>query len=164
MNSDLRLATPQHRLAAVAVDAGLYIVTLGIGWSIWALIMWAKGQTPGKQLLKIRVYGEVKNQPANWGHMLVRQSLIPGALTFSLYIPYLIFVFGAGDYSFNVTSGIAMLLLVAAYVAIVIIDIVWIFGPQRGLKILQVWVRPPPRAQLQSIYLSSCVNYLPTKG
>jgi uncharacterized RDD family membrane protein YckC len=131
MNSDLKLATPQHRLAAAAVDAGLYLVTLGIGWSIWTLIMWAKGQTPGKQLLKIRVYGEVKNQPANWGHMLVRQSLIPGALTFFFYIPYLIFYVGAGDYTFSVISGITMLLLVAAYVAMVIIDIVWIFGPQR---------------------------------
>lgn len=131
MNSDQKLATPQHRLAAIAVDAGLYIATLGIGWAIWSLIMWAKGQTPGKQLLKIRVYGEVKNQPANWGHMLVRQSLIPGALTFFFYIPYLIFVVGAGNYSFGVISGIGMLLLVAAYVAMGVIDIVWIFGPRR---------------------------------
>ena len=131
MNSDLKLATPQHRLAAAAVDAGLFIATLGIGWSIWSLIVWGKGQTPGKQLLKIRVYGEVKNQPANWGHMLVRESLIPEAFAFFFYIPYLIFIFGAGDYTFGVISGITMLLLVAANVAISIIDIVWIFGPQR---------------------------------
>jgi uncharacterized RDD family membrane protein YckC len=131
MNTELKLATPQHRLGAVAVDAGLYMATLGIGWLIWNLVMWGKGQTPGKQLLKIRVYGEVKNSPANWGHMLVRQSLIPGALTFFFYIPYLIFLIGDGEYEFSAISGVAMLLLVAAYVAMVIIDIVWIFGPQR---------------------------------
>lgn len=129
--TDHKLATPQHRLGAAAVDAGLYIVTLGIGWAIWNLIMWGRGQTPGKQLLKIRVYGEVKNSPANWGHMLVRQSLLPGTLTLFLYIPSLIFYIGNSQYEFSAISSIAMLLLVAAYLAIVIIDIVWIFGPRR---------------------------------
>lgn len=131
MITDHKLATPQHRLGAAAVDAGLYIVTLGIGWAIWNLIMWGRGQTPGKQLLKIRVYGVVKNSPANWGHMLVRQSLLPGTLTFFLYIPSLIFYLGNSQYEFSAISSIAMLLLVMAYLAIVIIDIVWIFGPQR---------------------------------
>jgi uncharacterized RDD family membrane protein YckC len=131
MITDHKLATPQHRLGAAAVDAGLYIVTLGIGWAIWNLIMWGRGQTPGKQLLKIRVYGEVKNSPANWGHMLVRQSLLPGTLTLFLNIPSLIFYIGNSQYEFSAISSIAMLLLVAAYIAIVIIDIVWIFGPQR---------------------------------
>lgn len=131
MITDHKLATPQHRLGAAAVDAGLYIVTLGIGWAIWNLIMWGRGQTPGKQLLKIRVYGEVKNSPANWGHMLVRQSLLPGTLTLFLYIPSLIFYIGNSQYEFSAISSIAMLLLVMAYLAIGIIDIVWIFGPQR---------------------------------
>ena len=131
MITDHKLATPQHRLGAAAVDAGLYIVTLGIGWAIWNLIMWGRGQTPGKQLLKIRVFGEVKNSPANWGHMLVRQSLLPGTLTLFLYIPSLIFYIGNSQYEFSAISSIAMLLLVMAYLAIVIIDIVWIFGPQR---------------------------------
>ena len=131
MITDHKLATPQHRLGAAAVDAGLYIVTLGIGWAIWNLIMWGRGQTPGKQLLKIRVFGEVKNSPANWGHMLVRQSLLPGTLTLFLYIPSLIFYIGNSQYEFSAISSIAMLLLVMAYLAIVIIDIVWIFGPRR---------------------------------
>lgn len=131
MITDHKLATPQHRLGAAAVDAGLYIVTLGIGWAIWTLIVWGRGQTPGKQLVKIRVYGEVKNSPANWGHMLVRQSLIPAALTLSLNIPSLIFIIGNSQYEFSAISSIAMLLLVMAYLAIVIIDIVWIFGPTR---------------------------------
>lgn len=131
MITDHKLATPQHRLGAAAVDAGLYIVTLGIGWAIWTLIVWGRGQTPGKQLLKIRVYGEVKNSPANWGHMLVRQSLLPGTLTLFLYIPSLIFYIGNSQYEFSAISSIAMLLLVMAYLAIVIIDIVWIFGPRR---------------------------------
>jgi uncharacterized RDD family membrane protein YckC len=131
MNTELTLATPQHRLAANAVDAGFYIATLGIGWLIWNLIMWGKGQTPGKQLLKIRVYGEVKNRPANWGHMLVRQLLLPGMLTFFFYIPYLIYIIGDGRYTFDAISGVGMFLLVASYVALLIIDIVWIFGPQR---------------------------------
>lgn len=130
MNSEHKLATPQHRLGAVAVDVGLYMATLGIGWFIWNLVTWSKGQTPGKQLLKIRVYGEVKKSPANWGHMLVRQWIIPGAAIFSFYIPYLIYIIGNGTYEFSAVSGAAMFLLGAAYVAMVIVDLVWIFGPQ----------------------------------
>lgn len=32
-----------------------YTVTLAIGWLIWALIVYSHGQSPAKQLLKMRV-------------------------------------------------------------------------------------------------------------
>ena len=31
------------------------IVTVFIGWLTWTLIVWARGQTPGKQILGMRV-------------------------------------------------------------------------------------------------------------
>ena len=88
-----KLATPGHRIGAFAVDMGLNFVTLGIGWFIWSLIMWGKGQTPGKNLLKIRVINEVNRQPAQWGHMCLRQVVIPSTISLSWYVPYLFFLF-----------------------------------------------------------------------
>ncbi len=75
--SDYRYATFQHRLGAYALDWGLALLTLGIGWLIWSLIVWPEGQTPAKKILKLRTINIVTKQPATWGHMSIREFLIP---------------------------------------------------------------------------------------
>lgn len=76
-NSNMRLATFQHRLGAYALDLALAFLTLGIGWVIWSLIVWGQGQTPAKKILKLRVYAADNTQrPATWGHMAVRELLL----------------------------------------------------------------------------------------
>lgn len=76
-NSNMRLATFQHRLGAYALDLALAFLTLGIGWLIWSLIVWGQGQTPAKKILKLRVYAADNTQrPATWGHMAVRELLL----------------------------------------------------------------------------------------
>ena len=62
-NSNLRLASFQHRLGAYALDCALAFVTLGIGWFIWSLVVWGQGQTPAKKILKIRVYAADTQRP-----------------------------------------------------------------------------------------------------
>ena len=79
-DSNWRLATFQHRLGALALDCALYVVTLGIGWVIWSLVLWGQGQTPGKKILKIRVYAADTQRPATWGHMAIREFLIMFAI------------------------------------------------------------------------------------
>lgn len=74
--SGLRPASFQHRLGALVLDSVLATITLGIGWIIWSLITWGKGQTPAKQILKIRVYAVNTRRPATWGHMAVRELLV----------------------------------------------------------------------------------------
>ena len=69
-NQNLRLASFQHRLGALALDAVLFMVTFGIGWVIWSLIVWGEGQTPAKKILKIRVYAADTQRPATWGQDL----------------------------------------------------------------------------------------------
>ena len=85
------LATPGHRIGAIAVDIGFYIVTLGIGHFIWNLVVMAQGQSPGKQLLKVRVMSEITNKPANWGHMAIRNYLIPLSMSLPFLVPYYYF-------------------------------------------------------------------------
>ena len=75
--SEYRFASFQHRLASYAVDLGFALLTLGIGWLIWSMIVWGEGQTPAKKILKLRTINKVTNQPASWGHMSIREILIP---------------------------------------------------------------------------------------
>lgn len=54
--------------SAGPVLAGLVL----LGYVIWALVLFTKGQTPGKQLLKLRVIRE-NGQRAGFGTMLLRE-------------------------------------------------------------------------------------------
>jgi uncharacterized RDD family membrane protein YckC len=74
--TNLNLASFQHRLGALFLDAALALVTLGIGWIIWSLIVWGEGQTPAKKILRIRVYAAETRRRATWGHMAIRELLI----------------------------------------------------------------------------------------
>jgi uncharacterized RDD family membrane protein YckC len=75
--NNLRYATFQHRLGGIALDGALFFCTCGLGWMIWALVLWGQGQTPGKQILKMRTMNFTNDLPASWGHMAVREFLIP---------------------------------------------------------------------------------------
>lgn len=127
------LATPQHRLGAVAVDIGLIFATSFIGWGIWSLIVWGRGQTPGKQLLKVRVLNEPTGKPATWGQMLIRQILIGWALA----APYTIaFLFNYLNFSQAAFIGISACLILL--IALHIVDIVWVFGPTHR-RLIDYW-------------------------
>lgn len=81
-------ATVQHRLGGKAVDLAMYTVTFGIGWFIWSLVIWGQGQTPGKQILKLRVYDKTTGKPAKWGHMAIREFLLPLTTTVAI-LPFI---------------------------------------------------------------------------
>lgn len=73
---DFPKANPRHRLAGALLDIVFCWLTLGIGWFIWSLVVWGRGQTPGKQIVKLRVYDKTTGRPVRWGHMLIRQYLL----------------------------------------------------------------------------------------
>ena len=74
---NLRYASFQHRLGAIVLDATLMVITFGIGWLIWSFIVWGEGQTPAKKILKLRTVNFTNGRPATWGHMGIREGLIP---------------------------------------------------------------------------------------
>ena len=76
-NQNFRYASFQHRLGAIALDAALMILTLGIGWIIWSMIVWSDGQTPAKKILKLRTLNQTNGRAATWGHMAIREALVP---------------------------------------------------------------------------------------
>ena len=80
----MRYASFQHRLGAYALDIAISALTFGIGWLIWSFIVWGDGQTPGKKILKIRVRNFDTGAVATWGHMAVRELLVPLAVAIAV--------------------------------------------------------------------------------
>ncbi len=73
----ITLASQGRRLGGFALDTVLSIVTLGIGWIIWYLIVARRGQSPAKQLLGMRVIRE-DGSAAGLGWMLLRDLVVRG--------------------------------------------------------------------------------------
>jgi uncharacterized RDD family membrane protein YckC len=132
------LATPQHRLAGRAVDYGFYIVTFGIGWIIWNLIVWTDGRTPGHQVLKMRVYSTDTKKPASWGHMALRQVVLP--LSYGI-IP-LVFV-GIGA-AMTTNGGSGAVYVAAGYILGVVffcVDAFWIFKDEKRQRVTDIFAK-----------------------
>jgi hypothetical protein len=54
MPESVRLASAWRRLAGHLLEIVLVVVTLLVGWIVWSIIVWGRGQTPAKQLLGMR--------------------------------------------------------------------------------------------------------------
>jgi uncharacterized RDD family membrane protein YckC len=85
-SSNFRYASFQHRLGGYALDCALAVLTLGIGWMIWSFVVWGEGQTPAKKILKMRTVNATTGNAASWGHMAIRELLIPLTIYISAVI------------------------------------------------------------------------------
>jgi uncharacterized RDD family membrane protein YckC len=81
----LQLSSKAKRFGEYLLEILLFIVTLGIGWIIWSLIVWGRGQTPAKQVLGMRVIRPATAETATWGRMALRE--IVGRLLLG-FIPF----------------------------------------------------------------------------
>ncbi len=67
------LASIGRRIGAWFLSIVLAIATLGIGYIIWGLIVWGRGQTPALQVLGMRCWRPESNRVAGWGWMALRE-------------------------------------------------------------------------------------------
>jgi uncharacterized RDD family membrane protein YckC len=65
--------TAGRRLGQYALDGLLLLVTAFIGWFIWSLFIWRRGETPGMQILRIKCVKLESGQVATWGTMFLRE-------------------------------------------------------------------------------------------
>lgn len=82
------ISSRARRFGGYLLTIVLLVVTLWIGYVIWALIVWNRGQTPAKQLLGMYVVDVETGLPATWGKMFVRGFLVDvllGSLTGGLF-------------------------------------------------------------------------------
>lgn len=142
-NNPSPLASVQHRLGGKALDFAISIVTFNIGWLIWSLVVWGRGQTPGKQILKMRVYDKTTGKPAKWGHMAFREFGLPLAVILTVLILNQAFryvfsiiniteLIGRGLLLLNATLSLALLSVV------LLVDPLWIFRKGRRNRLTDV--------------------------
>ena len=92
----LPFATPLLRFGAVILESVLAILTLGIGWFVWWLILLGQGLTPARQILGLRIVDAKTMQPVSSSQVLLR-GFVVYFLAFSALATGLSFVlFGAG--------------------------------------------------------------------
>ena len=136
-NYPYELASPQHRLGGKAVDIAMYLVTFGIGWFIWSLVVWGQGQTPGKQIVSLRVYDATTSKRVKWGHMALREFLVPLALTF-VALPFVLVLSAIpNDY----VSLFAIIFLYLSFFATQLVDAVWIFRQGKQQRLVDVFCK-----------------------
>jgi uncharacterized RDD family membrane protein YckC len=120
-------ASLKHRLGQLFLEYGLFIVTLGVGYIVWFFVSLSRGQTPGKQVLKLRVYDSTTGSPARWGHMFIREIGLYVALGLITLAPALLLY--PGDYltPFDVV-----------YWGVTLADILWIFKSGNRQRLVDV--------------------------
>ena len=67
------LASRGRRIGAYFLAIPLVIVTLGIGYIIWGLMVWGNGQTPALQVLGMRCWRPETNRVAGFWYMALRE-------------------------------------------------------------------------------------------
>jgi uncharacterized RDD family membrane protein YckC len=53
----------------------LAIVTCGIGWLIWSIVLWQQSTSPAKKMLKLKIVDFNTGAPATMTQMLLREGL-----------------------------------------------------------------------------------------
>ena len=69
----VRLSSAWRRLGGYLLEGLLIVLTLLIGWLVWSIIVWGRGQTPAKQLLGMRVLSRETLTSARRGRMFARE-------------------------------------------------------------------------------------------
>ena len=78
----LMLSSQGRRLGAILLEILLVGVTLVIGWLVWALIVYSHGQTPAKQILKMRVVRLEGRQAPGFAVMALRELVLKAIPSF----------------------------------------------------------------------------------
>jgi uncharacterized RDD family membrane protein YckC len=71
----VRLASVGRLIAAFCLAVALFVVTLGVGYIIWGVVIWDQGQTPAQRLLRMRCWLPEAGRVAGREDMAVRQVL-----------------------------------------------------------------------------------------
>ena len=73
MAADIVTTSARRRLLGFVLDIVLFVVTLGVGYLVWSLIVFRGGRSPAKQLLGMRVIKMKDSRPAGWWRMVWRE-------------------------------------------------------------------------------------------
>ena len=63
------------RFGALLLDSLLFVVTCGIGWLIWDIVLWQQSTSPAKKMLNLKIVDINTGAPASMQQMLLREVL-----------------------------------------------------------------------------------------
>jgi uncharacterized RDD family membrane protein YckC len=89
------LASHGRRIGAYFLAIPLAIVTLGIGYAIWGVIVWSSGKTPALQVLGMRCWEPRERRVAGFGTMLLREVVgvfLIGLIPFTQLVSFILFL------------------------------------------------------------------------
>lgn len=75
LGSDVMPCGNGVRLWATVLDGLLFIVTCGIGWLIWDIVLWQQSTSPAKKMLNLKIVDISTGAPASMQQMLLREVL-----------------------------------------------------------------------------------------
>ena len=105
-----------RRFTAWVLELVLISGTAYIGWFVWSLITWGKGQTPAQNLLRIISINEITGAPAKRPHMFIRYFLI--------FASYWIAYFAVSNIAYAINpSGILLATGILIVLAVQLFDI-----------------------------------------
>jgi hypothetical protein len=108
--------SPARRFTAWVLELVLISGTAYIGWFIWSLITWGKGQTPAQNLLRIISINETTGAPAKRPQMFIRFFLI--------FTAYWIAYFAVSNLAYAINpSGFLLVVGILLVLAVHLFDI-----------------------------------------
>ena len=57
------------------LDSLLFVLTCGIGWLIWSIVLWQQSTSPAKKMLNLKIVDINTGAPASMVQMLLREGL-----------------------------------------------------------------------------------------
>ena len=104
--------TNGRRFLAFLLDGVLTILTCGIGWLIWSVVLWQQSTSPAKKMLKMRIVDSRTGAPADMNQMVKRELVSKLVLVIALnYLGVFIgidFAIGLGNLV-TLASGVMVL-------------------------------------------------------
>lgn len=79
-------ASPADRAKAYLLDILLSIVTCGIGWLIWYLIVAGEGYSPAKKIMNLQVIDTKTGYPLGLGKMLLRDWILKSIIMNACFV------------------------------------------------------------------------------
>ena len=113
---ELTPVSPTRRFTAWVLEIVLISGTAFLGWLIWSLVTWSKGQTPAQNLLRIISINETTGAPAKRPQMFIRYFLI--------FASYWIAYFAVSNVAYAINpSGILLATGILIVLAVQLFDI-----------------------------------------
>jgi hypothetical protein len=111
---ELTPVSPTRRFTVWVLEIVLISGTAYIGWFIWSLVTWGKGQTPAQNLLRIISINETTGAPAKRPQMFIRFFLIFTAYWIAYFVVSNL-AYAVNPSGFLLATGILIVLAVQLF-------------------------------------------------